>query len=236
MSLVPKPGELVDPAAVTERCDRIDAWAAIAEDVNALHGALAGLAAIDVYLDRSSTEGRARVNATMRRIETRIGALLGEPRRGERNDLSSADDTLPLSGPDHRNERSEFRQMAAHPEIVERVINEDAGDGDRPASRARVLHEIRKESEPAPAPRPASRREPQPPDAFDLIDNAFQKLAAFNDACERIPDFDMTVREALAQAQGRVIVGGIWLRQVQRAIPIIQALGRLKEQPLRSVQ
>jgi hypothetical protein len=49
----------------------------------------------------------------IRHLEVRIGALSGPPRPGERTDLSLAKDGLT------RNERHDFRKMAAHPEVVD---------------------------------------------------------------------------------------------------------------------
>jgi hypothetical protein len=65
--------------------------------------------------------------ASMRRLEVRIGQVLGAPRQGERTDLSTATEKSPLS----KDQRSEFRRMAAHPEIVERVIAESDDDRQR---------------------------------------------------------------------------------------------------------
>jgi Fe-S-cluster formation regulator IscX/YfhJ len=71
----------------------------------------------------------------MRRLEARIGELL--PReQGQRSDL------LPNHGEEVLNDRqkAEFRQMAAHPEIVEQVIAESTDDA--PASRRKVMEAI----------------------------------------------------------------------------------------------
>jgi hypothetical protein len=70
----------------------------------------------------------------MRRLEVRIGELLGDPRPGERTDLSFASDGLTP------NERHYFRTMAAHADVVEDVIAESTDE--EPASRRRVLGEL----------------------------------------------------------------------------------------------
>lgn len=65
--------------AVTDQCMAIETWAAQCDSIPELKDWKNKLAAVDEYLARTSTEGRARVAATMRRLEVRIGELLGPP-------------------------------------------------------------------------------------------------------------------------------------------------------------
>lgn len=72
----------------------------------------------------ASSEGRARVAAAMRRLEVRIGELLGATSAGKRHDLEPSGVTEGLS----RHERHEFRRMAEHPDVVEDVIADSTDD------------------------------------------------------------------------------------------------------------
>jgi hypothetical protein len=88
------------------------------------------------YLERTSTEGRARTAAAMRRLEVRIGQLLGPAEVGA-NQHSGAphrDEGL------HDQQRSDFRRMAEHEDVVEEVI---AGSTDEEAAKR-----ARREGEP----------------------------------------------------------------------------------------
>ena len=80
-------------------------------------GTLAREPRFDGYLSHTSTEGRARVAAAMRRLEVRIGKLLGPAEHGGRREKGQVGhDQL-----DSR-ERHDFRTMAAHADTVEDVI------------------------------------------------------------------------------------------------------------------
>lgn len=63
-------------------CEQIEAWAQAEADARAIKEAADRLAAIDEYLARTATEGRARVAATLRRLKVRIGQLLGPAKVG----------------------------------------------------------------------------------------------------------------------------------------------------------
>lgn len=81
--------------------------------------------------------GKARMEATVRRIEIRVGEVLGEPEQGKRTDLSGAPDKFPL----RRQEAHELRLLASHRDLVERVLA--GADDAKPASRRRCLDAIR---------------------------------------------------------------------------------------------
>jgi len=71
----------------------------------------------------------------MRRLEVRIGELLGPPEHGGRREAGQVGhDQL-----DAR-ERHDFRTMAAHADVVEDVIADS--DDDHPATRRQVLDAI----------------------------------------------------------------------------------------------
>jgi hypothetical protein len=122
-------------AAVTDQCEHIERWSETCESVAELKDVSNKLAAIDEYLHRTSNEGRGRVAATLRRLEVRIGRLLGKsPGAG------------PGRGKVHRNEpfskqqRHGFREMAEHADLVEQLAEQSTDDS--PLSRRKVLQAI----------------------------------------------------------------------------------------------
>lgn len=146
--------------AVEDQCARIEAWAETCDSVPALRDAGNKLAAIDEYLRLTSTEGRAIVAATRRRLEAWIGDLLPDPVPGERTDLSSATDRLDDGLT--KDQRSEFRSMAAHRDVVEDVIA--ASTDEVPASRRKVTDAIKAQGAPS-SPPVKPRRSPLPEQA-----------------------------------------------------------------------
>lgn len=145
MSLVPISTEPTSLAAVSDQCAAVEAWAASVESVPDLQDAANRLAAVDEYLARTSTDGRARVAATVRRLEVRIGQLLGpapDPSQSRRADLDPSVTNDGLS----RNQRHDFRRMAEHPEIVEAVAEESTDED--PPSRRKVLQRIKATTKP----------------------------------------------------------------------------------------
>ncbi|MGI8631611.1 MAG: hypothetical protein ACR2NA_03570 [Solirubrobacterales bacterium] len=124
------------------------------------------LGAIDEYLSRTSTEGRARAAAAMRRLEARIGELIPPPAPGRRTDLQPVErDREVALGKD---ERSDFRRMAENPDIVEEVI---ANSTDKaPASRRKVTEAIR-------TPKPEKPRRSPLPDFARKAAWTFRKSA-----------------------------------------------------------
>lgn len=135
-----EPASLV---AVNDQCETVERWAATCNSVPELEDASNRLAAVDHYLKRTSTEGRARVAAAMRRLEVRIGQLLppkGEG-RGRRTDLHETSSCMDEEVGLNKDRRAEFRQMAEHPEVVEQVIAESTDA--KPASRRSVVDRIK---------------------------------------------------------------------------------------------
>jgi hypothetical protein len=126
---------------IANQCRNVEVWAESCTSIEELKEADHRLAAIAEYVKRTSTEGRAKVEAARRRLEVRIGQLLGpapDPSESKRTDL---DPSLASEGSELTpNQRSQSRAMADHPEIVEAVIDES--DDATPASRRRVLDEI----------------------------------------------------------------------------------------------
>lgn len=147
---------------VEQQCTSIERWAQATDSIPEIRDATNRLAAIDEYLARTSTEGRSRVAAAMRRLEVRIGELL-PAQQGQRTDL------FPDKKKSHgiaTTQRHEFRQMAAHPEAVEEAIA--ASDDEHPASRSKVMQAIK---QPTPAKRDRTR------EAVDARDREIVRLA-----------------------------------------------------------
>lgn len=150
MSLVvaTEPTSLV---AVEDQCLRVEMWAESATSIPELRDAGNKLAAIAEYLDLTSTEGRARVAAAQRRIEVRIGQLIGPATVGAHSSASEGADLT-------ANQRSDFRRMASDPDEVEAQIA--ASTDEAPASRRKVTEAIKNKNAPA-----VPRRSPLPEQA-----------------------------------------------------------------------
>jgi len=143
VAYVPQPSPDIDVYSV---CSRIEAWAATATDVFTLKDNKSKLSAIDQYLAQTSKEGRAQIAATVRRLEVRIGEVLGPAERGgDRKTVQPNRDQVELGD----KERNEFRAMAAHPDVVEEVIA--ASTDEAPASRRKVIAAIKEKENPVPA-------------------------------------------------------------------------------------
>lgn len=132
---IPQP---TSPAQIDDTCASVEAWAEECTDIPALRDTANKLAALDEYLVRTSTDGRARVAAAMRRLETRIGSLLPD-RENHGPATRNHDDGF------HRQQESDFRQMAAHPEVVEDEIEQSSDDA--PASRRKVVEAIKQRTQ-----------------------------------------------------------------------------------------
>ncbi|MGI9118792.1 MAG: hypothetical protein ACR2G7_01455 [Acidimicrobiales bacterium] len=136
------------------QCDEIERWAAACDSVPELQDGGHQLAAIQTYLERTSTAGRARVAAAMRRLEARIGDLLGPAEVGR-----PATGKVPREEPSiPANRRADFRRMAEHPEVVEDEIVKSTDEA--PASRRKVMEAIKKTK----AAKPEKRRRTPLPD------------------------------------------------------------------------
>lgn len=141
IAVAPQPGSL---AEVDSSCGQVEAWAANCDSIPQIQDAKNRLGAIDEYLARTTKEGRARVAAAMRRLEVRIGELLGPPEPGKRTDLQEPvgrDQQVPEMD---RKTKHDFRQMAANPDVVEQTI--EASDDDNPASRRKVMTNIKNDT------------------------------------------------------------------------------------------
>lgn len=134
-----EPASLV---AVEEQCASVERWAEACTSVAELREACNKLSAIDSYLAHTSRDGRARVAAAMRRLEVRIGILLGPPERGgDRGNQHTGGKSSASEMPLTPNERSQFRNMADHEDIVEDEIAKSTDE--QPASRRKVMDAIR---------------------------------------------------------------------------------------------
>ena len=74
---IPEPSTL-SPLQLRSACEQAVAWSRSSESVDEVWDTTAKFAAIKDYFKRTSTEGAAEIEATTRRLEVRIGELLGE--------------------------------------------------------------------------------------------------------------------------------------------------------------
>lgn len=146
----------VEPSSlvvVDDQCAAVERWAEQCQSIPELRDASHKLAAIDEYLSRTSTEGRARVAAAQRRLEVRIGTLLGPADNGgDRKSDQFIREVTELTP----NERTTFRKMAEHVEIVEGAIAESTDE--QPASRRKVMERVRASKPSRRLPLPATAR------------------------------------------------------------------------------
>jgi hypothetical protein len=113
-----EPGQPIALAQLIPQCRSIEVWAERTESVAEVKDAAHKLDAIGRYIAATSKDGCAVVAATQRRLEARIGVLLGKASRNggnSRNGSSAIDPFDDLT----KDERSAFRKMADHPDIVE---------------------------------------------------------------------------------------------------------------------
>lgn len=196
MSLIHVTHEPTSLVQVDGQCAAIEAWAEQCESVPELRDAGNKLAAIDEYLTRTSTEGRSRVAAAMRRIEVRIGDLLGPA-------VNPAGKSIPHEESIPPNRRHEFRQMAAHPEIVEDEIARSTDEA--PASRRKVIGAIKQQTKPQRSP---------------LADTAERAGWQFRQAVERLEKITEDDRFSTNKEQ----VAAHWYGHLLYAIEVCQDL------------
>lgn len=133
---IPQPSQLVD---VLTMCQSIESQLPYVDDIAVLKDGAAKLRAIDEYVALTNSEGRQAISSTVRRIEMRVGEVLGEATRYHGNQYDERDSISNESL--NKDERHLFRQMAANPEIVEQEIAK--GTDERPTTRRQILSAIR---------------------------------------------------------------------------------------------
>lgn len=142
---IPQP-QAVGVVDLPSLCERATVWVEQAHDVAEIKDNLNRFAAIDRYMELTGADHRKPVQATMRRFEVRI-AEVSPARQGERTDLQPIpheEEVIPA------NRLSEFRQMAANPDVVDEVINESTDED--PPSRRKVMKAIKQRRNGAPEP------------------------------------------------------------------------------------
>lgn len=134
---IPRPQEVT---SARELCESIELALPNVDDPVALLEGRAKLLAVESYLARTTKVGKARMEATARRIEMRVGEVLGEalPNGGNSRNGSPVGDPLVNL---RKQEVNKLRLLAAHRDITERVIAN--ADDTAPASRRKVLEAIR---------------------------------------------------------------------------------------------
>lgn len=135
--VVPRPHEVTSPY---ELCDAIEAALPMVTDAAELAEAKAKLLAIETYMAQHTKQGRARLAAALRRIEIRMGEVLGEATRDHDRSPGAKSLTGNL-GAIPKKERHELRLLAAHRDVAEGVIAK--ADDAKPPSRKKCLDAIR---------------------------------------------------------------------------------------------
>lgn len=131
---LPRP-ETLTIAEARDVCASVVQWANDQEDIEAVLAARRAFEVIAKYLQLNDAAREAET--TMLHLEVRIGELAGPAQLGRPS--GNVPDAVHIDL--HRNRLYEFRQMAAHPEIVDRVIEESTEAS--PPSRNKVLEAIR---------------------------------------------------------------------------------------------
>jgi hypothetical protein len=126
--------QTLTPATIAEASAQLVAWAEQATDPAEVNDTKNKWAAITDYIRRTSREGVAEAEGALRRLEVRVGELLGPAKETNGRPF---DRDLKV-GPDAR---SDFRKMAEHRDVVEAVIA--ASTDTAPPSRSKVLNAIR---------------------------------------------------------------------------------------------
>lgn len=132
----------LDVATIGVLGNQLIAWAETIEDVTAVRDVAARWSAITEYVRRTSREGIAEAEAASRRLEMRIGTLLGPAvNGGDRRSDQFERDLTEISA----DARHDLRTLAEHAEVVEEVIA--ASDDASPPSRRKCLNEIARRQE-----------------------------------------------------------------------------------------
>ncbi|MGD9798884.1 MAG: hypothetical protein AB7V15_12310, partial [Acidimicrobiia bacterium] len=187
-------------ATIDDQMAGVEAWVEQVTSIPELQDAGHQLTAIAAYLEGRSRDGLARVEAAKRRVEARIGDLLGPTSPGRRPSVATegADD---LS----KDERHEFREMAEHPDVVEEVIA--ASTDDSPPSRRKVTTAIKDRKAAAPTPDDAEValivRRRAITEQLVRLERAWEKVAA-----HPVADFDKRHVAAL-RVLGRVVLRAV---------------------------
>lgn len=132
---IPEPTSTPVPALL-DACEAVAAWADQCDDIGLVQEVYDRMAAVAEYLARQDHARSAQ--ATLRRIELRIGELVGPAQHGgDRKTDQFASAQIDLAP----RRIHEFRKMAANPDVVEQVIAESTDAA--PPSRAKVLNAIK---------------------------------------------------------------------------------------------
>lgn len=135
---IPSPTEL-DVATIGVLGREVLAWAETVDDIAAVKDATARWSAITEYVRRTSREGVAEAEGALRRLEVRVGKMLGPPPTPQESGRRKGSVATEPSGlmPDARHD---FRQLAEHVDVVEAVIASSSDES--PPSRRKCLTEI----------------------------------------------------------------------------------------------
>lgn len=188
--------QTLDSRNLAEYCVYVTKWAAQADDLDEVRETAAKWGALVEYVKRTSREGVAEAEATLRRLEVRVGQLIG-PSLGPGRPTDEMSSTNDIS----RNARHDLRDLAEHPDIVEQVIA--ASTDAEPPSRRKVLAAIREHKDTTRTRTPAEiefeqgRREREDAEAHAQARRQFNQatgntlfcLSVLADVPEQVTDF-----------------------------------------------
>lgn len=140
---IPEPSSTPVPALL-DACEAVVMWAEECDDLPLVEDIYERMADVVRWLSRNDHALAAQ--ASLRRLEERIGQLLGPAEVGgdRGNQYTGGKSQIPHAEPATSlppNRASEFRKIAAHPEVVDEVIAEATEDS--PPSRRKVLEAIK---------------------------------------------------------------------------------------------
>ena len=136
--VIPAPTAITSREQIATMGASLSAWAQEANDASEVRDAAARWSAITAYVRRTSKEGIAEAEAVLRRLEVRVGQLLGPAVVGTNQHSEGTLASVPSEI--SRQERIRLRDLAQHADIVETVIAESTDAN--PPSQIKVLKAI----------------------------------------------------------------------------------------------
>lgn len=152
---IPSPASLPTIDQINEQGEALVAWVGTTEDVDAINEQVVLWSMLIVYVRETSKNGIAKVEGVKRKVERRIGQLIGPAEHGGSRAKGQVKVNAPIGGL-KRHDREDFRKMAAHSGVVDATI--DTSNDDSPPTRNKVLAAIEAQ-EPDRPPKPGDTGE-----------------------------------------------------------------------------